>query len=45
MDEKFFKNLENITAKASASKDKIWLQPNPDKSDFNSFRENLNNRL
>ena len=36
--------LENLK-KISKDPNKIWLQPNPDKSDFNSFRENLGNRL
>ena len=36
--------LENLK-KISKAPNKIWLQPNPDKSDFNSFRENLGNRL
>lgn len=45
MDENFIKNLENITEKASASKDKIWLLPNPNKSDFNSYKDKLNGNL
>ena len=45
MNKKFFEDLEWITTKAWASGDKIWLQPNPDKSDFNSFRENLSGKL
>ena len=41
MNEDFFKDLNKI----SKNPDKIWLQPNPDKSDFNSFRENLKGEL
>ena len=45
MNENFLSNLEWITDKAWANKDKIWLLPNPDKSDFNSFKDSLNNKL
>ena len=31
--------------KLSKDSSKIWLLPNPDKSDFNSFKERLNNKL
>ena len=41
MDKDFFNDLKKI----SKDSNKIWLQPNPDKSDFNSFRESLGNRL
>ena len=41
MDKKFFENLNKI----SKDPNKIWLQPNPDSSDFNSFTKSLNNRL
>ena len=38
------KTLDDIK---NASKDgnKVWLLPNPDKSDFNSFKDGLNNKL
>ena len=45
MNQKFIDHLENIVSKTTAGKDKIWLQPNPDKLDFNSFKDNLGNRL
>ena len=45
MNQEFFNDLEKIVSRTTASKDKIWLQPNPSKSDFNSFRENLKNKL
>ena len=45
MNKEFFDNLETIVNKTSAGVDKVWLQPNPDGSDFNSFRGSLNNRL
>ena len=41
MNEDFLRDLNKI----SKNPDKIWLQPNPDKSDFNSFRENLKGEL
>lgn len=31
--------------KISKDSSKIWLLPNPDKSDFNSFKDSLNNKL
>jgi hypothetical protein len=45
MNQKFIDHLENIVSKTTAGKNKIWLQPNPDKLDFNSFKDNLGNRL
>ena len=41
MNEKFFNDLNNISKESN----KIYLQPNPDKSDFNSFRESLNGEI
>lgn len=41
MNENFFWDLEKISKDSS----KIWLQPDPKKSNFNSFRESLNNKL
>ena len=41
MNEKTYEKLKSI----SKESDKIRLQPNPDKSDFNTFRNSLNNRL
>ena len=41
MNEKFFNDLKKI----SRDSNKIWLQPNPDNSSFNSFRESLKNKL
>jgi hypothetical protein len=41
MDENFFDMLKEI----SKDPNKIWLQPNPDKSDFDSFKNKLNNKL
>ena len=45
MDKNFFNDLEQIIEEAWASKDKIYLLPNPDKSDFNSFRDKLGDKL
>ena len=44
MNEEFLNTLKEISSKATG-KDKICLQPNPNKSDFNSFRDSLNNKL
>ena len=41
MNQNFFDNLNKL----SKEPNKIWLQPNPEKMDFNSFRNSLNNRL
>jgi hypothetical protein len=41
MDKNFYEELEKI----SKDSKKIWLQPDPDKTDFNSFMENLNGNL
>jgi hypothetical protein len=41
MNEDFFNKLNKISKDAN----KIYLQPNPDKSDFNSFRNSLKNKL
>ena len=35
----------NKIKKSSKDSDKIWLLPDPDNSDFNSFRNSLNNKL
>ena len=45
MDKSFFDGLEGIVNSTTAGRDKIWLLPNPDKSDFNTFRNKLNGRL
>jgi hypothetical protein len=31
--------------KISKDSNKVWLQPDPDNSNFNSFKDSLNNRL
>jgi hypothetical protein len=41
MNKKTIEDFENI----SKDTNKIWLQPNPDNSNFNSFKDSLNNRL
>jgi hypothetical protein len=41
MNEDTFEKIKGI----SKDSDKIWLQPNPNKSDFNTFRSSLNNKL
>ncbi len=38
------KTIEELKTKAK-DWNKVWLQPNPDGSNFNSFRTNLNNKL
>ncbi len=45
MNKKTLDKFIEISKKTSGSDNNVWLQPNPDKSDFNSFRENLNGRL
>ena len=45
MDKSFFDGLEGLVSNTTAGRDKIWLLPNPDKSDFNTFRNKLNGRL
>lgn len=44
---KFNMDQETLDELKTKSKDwnKVWLQPNPDKSDFNSFKDSLNNKL
>ena len=42
MNDKFFNDLNNISKNYS---NKIYLQPNPDNLDFNSFRNSLNSEL
>jgi hypothetical protein len=41
MDEKTYEKLKSMSKKS----DKIWLQPNPDHCDFNSFRDSLGKKL
>jgi hypothetical protein len=41
MNEKFFTDLKKISKESN----KIWLMPNPEISDFNSFRNRLNGKL
>lgn len=45
MNQEFFDGLEKILKKASANPEKIWLQPNPDTSNFNSFVDSLKGKL
>jgi hypothetical protein len=39
MDEETLKKFKESSKKASNSENNVRLQPNPDKSDFNSFKE------
>lgn len=41
MDEKFFTNLNKL----SKDSNKIWILPDPKNSDFNTFKDKLNNKL
>jgi hypothetical protein len=41
MNEETFEEIK----KMSKDSNKIWLQPDPSKSDFNTFRNSLNNKL
>jgi hypothetical protein len=36
--------LKELASKTAGS-DKVWLLPNPDDSNFNSFKDNLNGKL
>ena len=45
MNQKFFDDLEAIVSETTADENKIWLLPNPDWLNFNSFRENLHGKL
>ena len=45
MDKETLNEFKKTAKKTSGSEDKVWLLPNPNKSDFNSHRENLNNKL
>jgi hypothetical protein len=41
MNKEFFDKLKNL----SKDSNKIWLQPNPDASEFNTFLNSLNKKL
>jgi hypothetical protein len=45
MDKETLEELKKTARTTSKSDDKLWLLPNPNKSDFNSYRDSLNNRL
>jgi hypothetical protein len=45
MDKKTLDRFSKIAEEKSGSADNVWLQPNPENSNFNSFRESLNNKL
>ena len=46
MNKKFIDDLKDIAKKASANEEnQIWLLPNPDNINFNSFIDSLNNKL
>ena len=45
MDKETLEKFKATSRKVSNTEDNVRLQPNPDKSDFNSFRERLNGKL
>ncbi len=45
MNQKTLENFKKTSKKISGSDDKVWLQPNPDKSDFGSFKDKLKGKL
>ena len=45
MNKKFIEDLKGITLKASANEKKIRLLPDPNNTDFNSYKNGLNNKL
>ena len=45
MDQKTLNRFNKLSNEGSNGEDKVWLLPNPDKADFNSFKDRLNNKL